>query len=319
MSKTWVTAAIACCVMASTHSPARAGVVAEEHAVIDFLQMMKVESRQVTSIEGDKARLEEVVELRTGPSDTPEGESMPRTEIHRFDRGVVYRPIEGARQYREIRFASVATPPDSSRQFAQVASGLGCRWAKVEVVSQDAAGHLQIDATHRCVAGKPSASSCTLGMSYDQWNARTDDLHAQLARYHREYAARTGNGSTDDLFGFFSQFGVPVDPALLDSIRTAAASRGLPLRTHAVLRASPSCFGAGAAQPAGAEAVDASAMPKFVGAMLLAAWVEERKSAAAGAERAEDLGTITTDITAIRAQKFPESQFEVPAGYTKVD
>ncbi len=326
--RTGIAAFATACVMMAAHSAAQAGVVAEEHTVIDFLQMFTMDVRQVTHIEGDKARMEQNEDMLTGQPPASEGDSTPTTEIHRFDRGVVYRLIEASRQYREFPLARQAAPPDSSRQLAQIASGLGCRWATPEVVSEPAAARVRIEATHRCVA---ATSTCTLAVKYEQWDARPDGQQSQLARYHREYAARTGTRSAmDDMFSFFSGFGVPVDPALLDPVRTAVASRGPASKTHAELRASRSCFikpegaasastSAAATLPPEPEQPDPGMLPRYMGGMLLAAWVAETPPGQAGVETAETLGTITTEVSALRAEKLAANQFEVPAGYTKAD
>ena len=117
-----------------------------------------------------------------------------------------------------------------------------------------------------------------------------------------------------------------MDPMLLELIRAAVASEGQALKTIAVLRASRSCFlqTEGASDAANAQFTqsrqsDPAFMFRYVGGMLLYAWVAERgpQSADESAERIEMLGTITTELKAIRAKKIPGSQFEVPAGFTR--
>lgn len=327
-----IAAALISCVLLGALPSAHAGIVAEEATTIGLLQMIALDSHVIASIEGDKARLDITVKMKSGGS-SADGEPTHAIEIHRLDRGVVYSLIEPSRQYRENKLGSPLTAVDSSRQIAAIADALECQWNTVEVaktkvgretVGGAAATHVRIDASHRCVPGTAAAPSCTLGLTYDQWSARPDALHAQFARYRRDFAAQAGNGSgNSEEFMLFIQFGVPVDPALLESVRKATAALDPALKTSAVLRASRSCFAqtrgaSGAATAAGAQS-DSPSVMQFVGAMLLAAWVAEKDAQPAGgmADRPETVGTLTTEITAIRAQQFPESQFELPAGFTQ--
>jgi hypothetical protein len=331
-----IAASLIFCVVLAAHSSAYAGVVAEETTVIDFLQMFTMDARVITSIEGNKARLDSIVRMREGQSGVDD-QGMRSTEIHRLDRGVVYSLIEPARQYQERKLGSPAPALDSSRQFAQIASGLQCQWTTAEVAKTDVGrevvdgettAHVRIDASRRCVPTAPDGSSCTLRVTYDQWSTKPNKLHAQLARYRRDYAAQAGPGTgIAEEFMFFSQFGVPVDPMLLELIRRAVASDGQALKTTAVLRVSRSCFtqaegvsDATSTQPAQS---DPAFLLQYMGAMLLWAWVAEKDpqsadgSADPSTDGAETLGTIATELKTIRTQKLPESEFELPAGFTR--
>ena len=108
-------------------------------------------------------------------------------------------------------------------------------------------------------------------------------------------------------------------PARLESIRKATAKEGQPVRTSAVLRASRSCFtDAGKGSDASTE-LDPPSMIQYVGAMLLSAWVTEKGSQSSNksADQPETLGTISTELASIRAQKFPAGEFEVPEGFKR--
>jgi hypothetical protein len=56
------------CVVLAAHTSAHAGVVAEETTVVDFLQMFTTDARVITSIEGNKARVESTKRIREGQS-----------------------------------------------------------------------------------------------------------------------------------------------------------------------------------------------------------------------------------------------------------
>jgi hypothetical protein len=322
------------CVVLAAPPSAHAGVVADETAVIDFLQMLTMETRVITSIEGDKARLDHTVRMMERRSNAADDDGV-HSEIQRLDRGIVYSLMESARQYRERKLESPAPAIDSSRQVAAIASALQCEWTATEVarseVGREIVGgattaHVRVDASHRCAPTAPAGISCTLAVTYDQWSTRPNELHAQLARYRRDYAAKAGTatGIAEELM-LFSEFGVPLDPGLLESIRTAVASEGQALRTNAVLRASRSCFvqadGAGDAATA-PSTHSAQSYPAFllqyVGASLLWVWIVENAAHAAdgSADQPVTLGTISTRLESIRAQKVPASQFELPAGFT---
>jgi len=328
-------ASLVTCVVLGTYIPARAGVVAEETTVIDFLQMITMDTRAITSVQGHKARLDLTVRMTEGPA-SPVHDESTHTEIHRLDRGVVYHVFEPARQFRERKLRSPVTATDSSPQIAAIASGLQCQWTTAvvaktnlgrEMVGRATAAHVRIDASHRCVPFAPTGSSCTLAITYHQWSTRSNELHAQLARYRRIYAAKTGTATgIAEAFLVFSQFGVPVDPVLLESIRTAVVKEGQALKSNAILRASRSCFtqAGGAGDAANATSTQpAQSYPAFmlqyVGAMMLSAWVAERdaQSEDGSDDQVETLGIIATELKSIRAQKLPASQFEVPAGFTK--
>jgi hypothetical protein len=225
--------------------------------------------------------------------------------------------------------------PDSSRQVAAISSALACNWARAEISRNDlgrevmhgaTTAHVRIDASHRCAAAAPTGSSCTLQIIYDQWSSKRNELHAELARYRREYAAKTGAGSwISEAFSFFSAFGVPVDPILLESIGPIGPEEQV-LEASWELRASRSCFtnrestsGAGMVLSMLLDDSGPEQLGRFMGAMLLSAWLDETKEQSPGGDvdRAETLGTITFELTAIRAQKNPASLFELPAGFTK--
>jgi hypothetical protein len=319
-----IAASLIYCVVLAAQPSAHAGVVAEETAVIDFLQMLTLETRVITSIEGNKARLDRTVRLMERQSGAAEDDGM-HTEIQRLDRDVEYSVIESARQYRERKLGSPGTAMDASR--------LKCQWTTAEVAKTTVGGesiggaattHVRVDASHRCVPAGTTGAPCKLAVTYDQWSTRPNELHAQLARYRRDYAAKTGTatGVAGELM-LFAEFGVPVDPTLLESIRTAVASEGQALRTNAVLRASRSCFARidGTSDPNTAQSTQsAQSYPAFllqqVGGMLLYVWVAEK--GAQSADEVETLGTITTEFEAIRAGKLPMSLFELPAGFEKV-
>jgi hypothetical protein len=324
----------ACAALAAL-APARAGVVAQETTVFDLLQMLTFDTQVTTGIEGGKARVELVARIKKGRSDDLVGEGMQTMEIQRLDRGVVYSLDEAAHQYREGKLGGLASPTDPSGEIAAIASGLKCRWITPEVaatrvgaelIGEVGTTHERVDTSHRCAPIAQPGTSCTLGIVYDQWSTSTSDLHAQLARYRRDYAAKGGTGTgLAEAFTVFSQFGVPVDPRLLESIRTATASSGVALKTTAVLRASRSCFMRPAAvghapttHPASAGESSAAVVSRYVGAMLLSAWLAEKAQSGGDAERPETLGTITSELKAIHARKIPESQFELPAGFTRV-
>src|SRR5262245_11333195 len=204
------------CAAVAAHNSAWAGVVADETMVIDFLQTISMNTHVTTSIEGNKARREFTVRMKD--------EETHSTEIHRLDRGVVYSLNEASREYGESRLAGAAAM-DSSRQIASIAAALKCQWAAVVMKKTEAgAAQVRIDVSHRCKPTVPAGPSCTLGITYDQWSTRPNELHAELARYRREYAAKAGTetGIAEE-FLMFSQFGVPVDPVLLESIRKATA------------------------------------------------------------------------------------------------
>ena len=330
-----IVAALVTCVVLGTYVPANAGVVAEETTVIDLLQMITMDAHLITSIQGNKARLDFTLRMKEGPS-SPTHDESTHTEIHRLDRGVVYSLIEPARQFRERRLGSQVTAMDSSPQIAAIASGLQCQWTEAvvaktrvgrEIVRGATTAHVRIDASRRCVPTAPSGSSCTLGLTYHQWSTRPNELHAQLARYRRVYAARAGTVTgIAETFLVFSQFGVPVDPVLLESIRTAVVSEGQAVKSNTILRASRSCFTqAGTASDAATatSTQPAQSYPAFllqyVGAMMLSAWVAERdaQSEDGSADKVETLGIIATELKSIRVQTLPASQFEVPAGFTK--
>ena len=330
-----IVASLVTCVVFGTNIPARAGVVAEETTVIDFLQLITMDIRAITSVEGKKARLDLTVRIKEGPSSPTHDESM-HSEIQRLDRGVVYNVFEPARQFRERKLGSPVTATDSSPQIAAIASGLQCEWTTAvvaktkigrEIIGGATAAHVRIDASRRCVPFAPSGSSCTLAITYHQWSTRPNELHAQLARYRRMYATKTGTATgIAEAFLVFSQFGVPVDPVLLESIRTAVVSEGQAVKSNAILRGSRSCFtqAGGASDAATATSTQpAQSYPAFllqyVGAMMLSAWVTERdaQSEDGSADKVETLGIIATELKSIRAQKFRVSQFEVPAGFTQ--
>jgi len=322
------------CVLLAARSSAHAGVVADETAVIDFLQMLTMDTRVITSIEGNKARLDHTVRMMERRSNVADDDGV-HTEIQRLDRGMVYSLMEPARQYRERKLESSAPAIDSSRQIAAIASALKCEWLATEVARSDVGreivgrattAHVRVDASHRCAPTASAGSSCTLAVTYDQWSTSPNELHAQLARYRRDYAAKAGTatGIAEELM-LSSEFGVPVDPSLLESIRTAVASEGQALRTNAVLRASRSCFvetdgTSGAATASSTQSAQSypAYLLQYVGASLLWVWIVENAahSADGSADQPVTLGTISTRLESIRAQKIPASQFELPAGFT---
>jgi hypothetical protein len=293
-----------------------------------------MDARVITSIEGNKARMDATMQMKQGPSSVDEGSHT--TELQLLDRGVVYSWTEPSRQYTERKLGDPARVTDSSRQIAGIASALKCQWTTAqiakttvgrEVVGGAGAAHVRIDASRRCAPTVPAGTSCTLGVIYDQWSTKPNNMHAQLARYRRDYAAKANTVTgVDEGFMFFSQFGVPVDSMLLELVRKEVAAEGQAIKTIAVLRASRSCFAStdGASNAASVQSTprapsDPPSMIQYMGGMLLSAWLAEKdqQSPSKSADRAETLGTITTELKAIRAAKRPASEFELPKGFTR--
>src|SRR5262245_42246990 len=168
-----------CAFTFTAHTSVSAGVVAEEAIAVDLLQMMRVEIRAVSSVDGNKARVDSTVHMTDRGSSSADDGDVRMTEIQRPDRGNPYYVAELTRQYSERKLGTADAALGPANPIGAIASALQCSWSDArtakttlgtEVINGTSAAHVRLDTSRRCASARSGGHSCTLGVVYDQWS-----------------------------------------------------------------------------------------------------------------------------------------------------